>query len=92
MVAVMADEQADFTVGDQRDVAVRAGPVVPAGPAGKPGCEASTVDQHDGLLAARLDAAEGGHRARMNRTATRVSLPHVDELHRRQLAAVDACR
>ena len=47
--AVVADEAAAVAVDDQRDVAVGAVPVVPAGAAGEPGGEAAAVDHHDRL-------------------------------------------
>ena len=83
VAAVMAGERALRAVQDERDVAVRAHPRVPARAAVDEVRPAAAVEQHDRLR--RVDervARVGVQRARR--------LAHVDDLHRRQRLAVDA--
>ena len=91
--AVVADEAAAVAVDDQRDVAVGAVPVVPAGAAGEPGREAAAVDHHDRLArrrartpssASQVSACSGPERGSASRMST--------QLDRRHPPAVDPAR
>ena len=90
--AVVADEAARLAVDDQRDVAVGAAPVVPAGAAGEPGREAAPVDHHDRLAPRRADLLQRRPGVGVQRARARVDFAHVDDVDRRHAQAVDAAR